>query len=98
LRSGWSLFATRLAQKAAGRVEYINPAFTSQRCSACGTIDRQARESQAVWRCRSCGYAANADRNAARNIAAGHAVSAQGDLEVLRSMNCEPQHVASSAA
>jgi transposase len=98
LRSGWSLFAARLAHKAAGRVEYVHPALTSQRCSACGTVDRLARESQAVWRCRSCGYAANADLNAARNIAAGHAVSARGDPEVLGSVNREPQHVASSAA
>jgi len=46
----------------------INPAYTSQRCSACGTVNREARESQAVFRCRSCGYACNADVNAAENI------------------------------
>ena len=34
LRSGWGLLVRRLEDKAPGRVEKINPAFTSQRCSA----------------------------------------------------------------
>jgi putative transposase len=93
LRSGWGVFATRLEQKARGRVEKVNPAYTSQRCSRCGTVDREARESQAVFRCRSCGYRANADHNAARNIAAGHA--ARGGLALAGPTNREPQLVAS---
>jgi transposase len=40
LRSGWGLLVRRLEEKAPGRVEKINPAFTSQRCSACGRVDR----------------------------------------------------------
>ena len=67
----------------------IFPAFTSWRCSECGTVDRKARESQAVFRCRSCGYSANADLNAARNIAAGHA--ARGGPGLPRPANREPQ-------
>jgi len=90
LRSGWGLFAQRLEDKAPGRVEKINPAYTSQRCSACGTVDREARESQAVFRCRSCTYTANADMNAARNIAAGHAVTARGGSRLLLPVNREP--------
>jgi putative transposase len=39
----------------------------------------------------------HADVNAARNIAAGRAVPAQGDLAAGRSMNCEP-HPCSPAA
>src|SRR4051812_48725109 len=35
--------------------------------------------------------ACNADRNAARNIAAGRAVTARGDLGASRSVNREPQ-------
>jgi transposase len=93
LRSGWGMFATRLAHKARGRVEKVDPAYTSQRCSRCGTVDREARESQAAFRCRSCGYRANADHNAARNIAAGHA--ARGGLAVAEPTNREPQLVAS---
>jgi putative transposase len=94
LRSGWGMFATRLEHKARGRVEKVNPAYTSQRCSRCGTVDREARESQAAFRCRSCGYRANADHNAARNIAAGHA--ARGGLALAEPTNREPQLVASS--
>jgi transposase len=93
LRSGWGLFATRLEHKAQGRVERVNPAYTSQRCSRCGSMDREARESQAAFRCRSCGYRANADYNAARNIAAGHA--ARGGLVLAEPVNREPQLVAS---
>jgi putative transposase len=95
LRSGWGMFATRLEHKAQGRVEKVNPAYTSQRCWRCGTVDREARESQAAFRCRSCGYRANADHNAARNIAAGHA--ARGGLALAEPTNREPQLVASSA-
>ncbi|MFD1934599.1 zinc ribbon domain-containing protein [Nonomuraea mangrovi] len=71
----------------------VEPAYTSQRCSACGIVDRKARESQAAFRCRSCGYFCNADVNAARNIkhAAGHAVSARGGPPLGGPANREPQ-------
>jgi putative transposase len=95
LASGWGLLVRRLEQKAPGRVEKINPAFTSQRCSACGQVDRKSRESQAVFRCTACGFACNADVNAARNIAAGHAVTARGGDGVTRPVNREPQLLAS---
>src|SRR5207237_6863694 len=36
LRSAWGIFGRRLEDKAGGRVEKVPPAFTSQRCSACG--------------------------------------------------------------
>jgi transposase len=91
LASGWGLLVRRLEDKAPGRVERINPAFTSQRCSACGQVDRKSRKSQAVFRCTACGYACNADVNAARNIAAGHAVTARGGDGAARPANREPQ-------
>ena len=91
LRSGWGLLVRRLQEKAPGRVEKVSPAFTSQRCSACGQVDRASRESQAVFRCTACGFACNADVNAARNIAAGHAVTARGGDGAARPVNREPQ-------
>jgi transposase len=81
----------RLEDKAPGRVERVDPAFTSQRCSACGLVDRESRESQAVFRCTACNFTLNADVNAARNIAAGHAVTARGGLGIARPTNREPQ-------
>jgi putative transposase len=95
LRSGWGLLVRRLQDKAPGRVEKINPAFTSQRCSACGQVDPKSRESQAVFRCTACGYACNADVNAAKNIAAGHAVTARGGFRDAGPVNREPQLLAS---
>jgi putative transposase len=77
MRSGWGLLVRRLADKAPGRLERVHPAFTSQRCSACRHVATGSRESQALFRCVACGYVCNADVNAAKNIAAGHAVTAR---------------------
>ena len=91
-RSGWGQLVTRLEQKAPGRVQKVNPAYTSQRCSACGHVDRESRESQAGFRCTACGFAGNADVNAAINIAAGHAANARGGDRVAGPVKREPQH------
>jgi transposase len=95
MRSGWGLLVRRLEEKAPGRVEKIKPHYTSQQCSACGHVDGNSRESQAVFRCTACGFADNADVNAARNIAAGHAATARGGVGVTRPVNREPQLLAS---
>jgi putative transposase len=42
LASGWGFLVKRLEDKAPGRVEKINPAYTSQPCSACGHIAAEA--------------------------------------------------------
>ena len=97
LASGWGLLVRRLEEKAPGRVEKFRPAFTSQRCSACGQVDRDSRESQAVFRCTACGFACHADVNAAKNIAAGHAVTARGGDGAARPVNREPQLLLQSA-
>ncbi|WP_240617394.1 RNA-guided endonuclease InsQ/TnpB family protein [Nocardioides speluncae] len=91
LANGWGNLVARLEHKAPGRVEKVPAAYTSQTCSVCKTVDAEARESQAVFRCRSCGYTGHADVNAARNIAAGRAVTARGDLDTSRSVKREPQ-------
>ena len=90
LRSGWGLLVRRLADKAPGRVQKINPAYTSQTCSGCGHRDPESRESQSRFRCRACGLTVNADVNAAINIAAGHAVTARGGDGAARPVNREP--------
>jgi putative transposase len=91
-RSGWGLLAARLQHKAFGRVEQVPAAYTSQRCSVCGHVARENRKSQVVFECVACTAGpCNADVNAARNIAAGRAVTARGDLGASRSANREPQ-------
>jgi putative transposase len=95
LTSAWGLLVRRLEEKAPGRVEKVNPAFTSQRCSACRYVDPRSRESQADFRCTACGYACNADVNAAKNIAAGHVVTARGGFRIAEPVNREPQMLAS---
>ncbi|HVQ49217.1 MAG TPA: transposase, partial [Mycobacterium sp.] len=91
-RSGWGQLVARLQHKALGRIEQIPAAYTSQRCSACGHVAPGNRKSQAVFECEACNAGrCNADVNAARNIAAGRAVTARGDLAGRRSANREPQ-------
>jgi putative transposase len=91
-RSGWGQLVTRLQHKAFGRVEQVSAAYTSQRCSACGHVALENRKSQAVFECQACNAGrCHADVNAARNIAAGRAVTARGDLASGRSANREPQ-------
>jgi putative transposase len=91
-RQAWGRLVDRLDHKAAGRIQRVPPAFTSQQCSTCGHVAPENRKSQAVFACVACGLGpCNADVNAARNIAAGRAVPAQGDLAAGRSVNCEPQ-------
>lgn len=88
--AGWGV-VKRLEDKAPGRAEKINPAYASQCCGVCGTVDATARESRAVFRCRCRGCSGNADVNAARNIAAGRAVTARGGSPLGRPVNREPQ-------
>jgi len=97
LDAGWSMFASMLEYKQAwkgGFVEYIPAAYTSQRCSACGHTAKANRVSQSKFKCIECGYQANADFNAAKNILASWrqdiAVSACGVDALATTMKQEP--------
>jgi putative transposase len=71
LEQGWAALERDLAYKLeerGGTLVKVNPAFTSQECSACGTIDKRNRESQARFACRDCGFTGHADTNAAKVI------------------------------
>ena len=71
LDAGWGIFLRLVAYKAedAGRhVIAVDPRHTSVRCSHCGYTDKENRVSQAVFRCGSCAYEADADLHAASNI------------------------------
>ncbi|CUM41322.1 putative virulence protein [Streptomyces venezuelae] len=96
LDKGWhrlELALTSAARYTGTSVVKVNPAYTSQRCSACGFVTEGNRESQAVFVCKApdCGHREHADVNAGKNIkAAGLAVSACGDLGAGRSVKQEP--------
>jgi putative transposase len=91
LASGWGRLVDRLEHKAPGRIQKIPAAFTSQRCSACGHVAVESRQSQTTFRCVACAWTGNADYNAAKNIAAaGQVVAARGGLGSPGPVNREP--------
>jgi IS605 OrfB family transposase len=47
-------------------VIYVNPKYTSQKCSRCGYINKNNRHGS-VFKCKNCGFELNADLNAYRN-------------------------------
>jgi putative transposase len=67
--AGWSVFLTILTFKAASagkRVQAVDPAFTSQRCSGCGCM--VAKGLSIRWHtCPDCGTSLHRDHNAAKN-------------------------------
>ena len=71
LDQGWFEFRRQLDYKLSwkgGMMVEVDYRHTSQRCSCCGHTAKQNRESQALFRCQSCGHEENADVNAAKNI------------------------------
>lgn len=46
---------------------FVDPAYTSQTCSQCGTVDKTARK-KGLYHCKKCDLRINADLNAAINI------------------------------
>ena len=72
--SSWAFFQLRAfivykAALAGVPVRFVDPHDTSRTCSRCGHCEQANRVSQAEFLCRSCGFAAPADCNAAVNIA-----------------------------
>ena len=60
-------YITYKAHQQGIEVVLVDPAYTSQRCSACGYTAKNNR-CKGTFACRSCGFIANADVNAAINI------------------------------
>ncbi|MDC9605164.1 RNA-guided endonuclease InsQ/TnpB family protein, partial [Xenorhabdus griffiniae] len=99
---GWHEMRRQLEYKQlwrGGQVVAIPPAYTSQRCACCGHTAKENRQTQSQFVCQVCGYSANADVNAARNIlAAGHAVLACGGMvQSDRPLKQEPTEVSQAS-
>ena len=61
-------FLTYKAEAKGIKIQYVDPRYTSQRCSKCGFKCRSNRKSQSGFCCKSCGFKLNADLNGSRNI------------------------------
>jgi len=55
------------ALEAGKMVLFVNPKYTSQRCSRCGHVVKSNRHGS-EFACKQCGFSIHADLNAARNI------------------------------
>ena len=67
-RWAWAQLQTFVAyksQSAGIRIEYVNPAYTSQTCSVCGSLGGRVKHR---FSC-TCGSLAHSDLNASRNLA-----------------------------
>ena len=87
LDQGWSMFAAMLRYKLkerGGELQEVDPRWTSQGCSQCGSIDKASRQSQARFVCTSCGHEANADINAAINISQARTLAVEPPKRTLR--------------
>ncbi|WP_300278412.1 RNA-guided endonuclease InsQ/TnpB family protein [Peptacetobacter sp.] len=72
--SNWSYYELQTmieykSEKVGIKIRYIDPKYTSQKCSVCGNIDKENRPTQEQFKCNKCGFELNADYNAAINIA-----------------------------
>ena len=92
LLSNWSFyqfeqFLTYKANALGKQVVYIDPHYTSQKCSSCGNTNKASRN-KSQYKCKSCGYFEHADINAAINIKRNHTISI-AQLESMEQANCQ---------
>lgn len=77
-----------------GMVIRVPAQYTSQTCSVCGHVSAENRRTQAEFRCVACGFAGNADVNAAKVILSRHCdgeAARGGPEEVTRPVKREPR-------
>lgn len=97
LDRGWGELVRQLRYKLewrGGELIEVDPAYTSQRCHACGHVAKENRK-DTRFVCVSCGHRDHADVNAARNIltkAAGLVASACGGERVSAPVKQERDH------
>lgn len=82
----WSFFELQSfiqykADKFGIKVNVVNPKYSSQRCSKCGHIHEDNRQTQSKFECTSCGFTENADYNASKNISVAHTKEYKKEIE-----------------
>lgn len=105
LLSNWSFyqfeqFLTYKANSLGKQVVYIDPHYTSQKCSNCGSTNKKSRN-KSQYNCLSCGFKEHADINAAINVKRNYTISI-ADLESMEQANsqlavCEGSSIHSQA-
>ena len=112
LQNNWGMLRGIVEYKAqwrGGKVLKVPPHHTSQRCSQCGHVSEENRQTREKFSCQKCGHCENADINAAKNILAlglnagddcahGIGAYAHGDCGVARSAKCETTHFEGASA
>ena len=71
LQQSWGKFFGFLEYKLkrnGGQLIKVDPKYTSQRCSCCGHISKENRQTRSKFECVECGLQKNADYNASINI------------------------------
>lgn len=66
------VFVEYKAQAVGVSVVFVDPRYTSQKCSQCKHVSRSNRPEQSVFKCRVCKFTCHADHNAAINIRANY--------------------------
>jgi putative transposase len=92
LLSNWSFyqfeqFLTYKAYALGKQVVYIDPHYTSQKCSKCGDTNKESRN-KSQYKCKNCGYFEHADINASYNIKYNYTISI-AQLESMEQAFCQ---------
>jgi putative transposase len=102
LDQGWGLFRQQLEYKLewnGGMLLAVPPQNTSRTCPCCELVSKDNRQTQAQFKCVSCGYKNNADVVGAMNILErGHRLLACGEsVKLSHSKKQEPTEVSQLA-
>ena len=65
-------FVEYKAQAVGVSIVFVDPRYTSQKCSQCKHVSRSNRPEQSIFKCRVCKFTCHADHNAAINIRANY--------------------------
>ena len=92
LLSNWSSyqfeqFLTYKANALGKKVVYVDPHFTSQKCSKCGNTNKDSRN-KSQYKCKECGYFCHSDLNASHNIKGDYTISI-AQLESMEQAFCQ---------